>query len=303
MKGSISIIIGLGIAGLLGLVAVDSTNSDIVDPGDTAEDFHVYDVEEPYPLMAIVCQDNDFDCQYADPNLHTEVELPSCVRDALYQLTVAEYQKQIYEGPTPLSSVIGKVYRLTIPGDDRRYLYAYHLDLMPLYRGFSAVLLVHDTLTDTISSEPISIPIGNCQEYCPRPWIYFQDIDGDGNYEIIVLSGRHFGTECNDITLYGLSVEKDLSLRPRLEILTGIYAGRAFPGDRWEDRYGYVVRSIESGTSGTVNITVSLSRKNLEFGERILGFETYEIDSSGQYAKTEYQIVEEKYGHLFFPRE
>jgi hypothetical protein len=228
--------------GSLELAAADLIDRESMEAENPPEAYQIWDVSEPYPLTAIVCARNDFDCQHADPNLHTEVELPSCVRDALYQLTVAEYQKQIYEGSTPLSSVIGKVYRLTIPGDDRRYLYAYHLDLMPLYRGFSAVLLVHDTLTDTISSEPISIPIGNCQEYCPRPWIYFQDIDGDGSYEIIVLSGRHFGTECNDITLYGLSVEKDLSLRPRLEILTGIYAGRAFPGDRWEDRYGYVVR-------------------------------------------------------------
>lgn len=35
----------------------------------------------------------------------------------------------------------------------------------------------------------------------------------------------------------------------------------------------------------------------------ILGFETYELDSSGQYTKTEYQIVDERYGHLFIPRE
>jgi hypothetical protein len=279
---------------VFGSVLADGLKFDSDHLLEAQKDLHILDVSEPFPLTAIVCVNNDFDCQHADPNLHREVELPSPVRKAIYQRTLADYNKQIYEGPTPVSSVFGKVYRLTIPGDRRRHLYAYHLSLLPNDPGFKAMLLVHDPRTGRISPEPMFIQIENYPEYSPRPWIYFQDIDGDGTAEIFVLSGRHYGTCCNDITMYGLSVEKDLTLKIRLKVKTADSREGAWVG-KDENSIWYVVRTLRPGRLGTIHATISISKKRLEAGEWILGYETYKADASGRFARTASEIVDHEF--------
>ncbi len=295
MKRSIFILGILAGFGRSGSVLADGLKFDSDHLLEAQKDLHVFDVSEPFPLTAIVCVNNDFDCQHTDPNLHTEVELPSPVRKAIYQRTLADYNKQIYEGPTPLSSVFGKVYRLTIPGDRRRHLYAYHLSLLPIYPAFDAVLVVHDPCTDRISPELMVIPIENFQEYCPRPWIYFQDINGDGTVEIFVLSGRHYGTCANDITMVALSVGKDLTLKIRLKVKTAESTYGAAVGKGDEESDWYIVRTLRPGRPGTIQAMISISEKRLEPGEWILGYETYTADASGRYARTASQIVD----HMF----
>jgi hypothetical protein len=278
---------------IFGSVRADELELIPMDPEQEQTTFHIIDVPEPFPLTAIVCATNDFDCQHADPNLHTEVELPSPVQTVIYQLTLADYNKQIYEGPTPLSSVFGKVYRLTIPGD-KRYLYAYRMNLRPEYWWYTTVLVVYDPQTDLISPEPVLIPIGNNQDYCPRPWIYFQDIDGDGAAEIFVLSGRHYGAICNDITMYAFSVEIDLTLKIRLKVKTADSREGAREG---KDEYSiwYIVRTLRPGGPGTILTTISISEERLEPGEWILGYEDYTADASGMYARTASEIVDHKF--------
>ena len=230
------------------------------------------DVTAPVLETAIARADNDyaFEEPYRD-KASKLVPLPGPVRDKICETTLREFFSNFYETvkPKKYSELFGPVFRIDVPGREHLHLYVYKLHTIMHYYDF--VLLVHDSRTDKVTQEPCCfsgrwmygrwswIPIG-------KPLIDFDDLNLDGNAEVVFKERVHNGTELNAIVHHFLDIGGDLSLVPifRLEALS-------YHDFFNEGRPGYLVRTIEKPRPNRISVSVMVSPYPFEAPSKKIG--------------------------------
>lgn len=239
------------------------------------------DITAPALETAIARADNDY--AYEEPyrdKASKSVPLPGPVREKICQVTLENFLNTFYEGiePQKYSGLFGPVFRIRIPESDSLHLYVYVL------KGIGVVsdtfcLILHDIQTDKVTEEPRCfygrwmygrwpwIPIG-------KPFVGFDDLNLDGNPEVVFKERIHNGTVLNAIVHHFLHIGGDLSLVPifRLE-------ARSSHDFFNEGRPGYLVRTIEKLKPNRILLSVTVSADPFESGSKKIG--SVILESSG----------------------
>ena len=274
--------------------------------GDDEQELNHVWTPEPELATAIACLDNVYGEEHPDdPNRQQPVPLPAPVRAVICDLTLRTFAKELYEGPTQYADLFGPVHRLTILDNPDLHLYVYRLKRHPelSFRYYSFNLILHDVRTKAVSPVVLQAET-DFQNYCPAPWIRFQDVSGDEAMEILLLTGYHNGTSPDEVELHVLCVEGDLELREVLVLRTAIRMDYAWPGETWEEQRGYVVRTIEKVGPDCAHVMVSLSKDKMEEGESILGYEVWKTtgETGRMHKAAVNKIVEKDYRDVFRER-
>ena len=231
----------------------------------------------PSLTTAIARADNDYAFEepyktYGD----IDVNLPISVRNKICEVTLREFFNNNYETiePKKCSELFGPVFRIDVPHREYLHLYIYKLYTVMHYYDF--VLMLHDSRNDNITLSPARFSGKSMYGYWPtiplqRPYVKFEDINLDGNYEIVFKERIHNGTELNAIVHHFLHIDNDLSLVPifRLEACSHYsYLDGRQPG--------YLYRTIEKLNPNQIQINVSAStgqqeNKNKKIGYVVLG--------------------------------
>jgi hypothetical protein len=238
------------------------------------------DLTAPPLETAIVRPDNDYvfdgPCECKGSK---RAKLPAPVREKICEITLKAFQGRFFEGirPQKYSGLFGPVFRIRIPGRERLLLYVYIIN--GIGTGSDTMcLIVHDSRTDRVSPKPANFSgrwmYGRWAEVpISKPYVDFNDINLDGNCEIVFKERIHNGTALNAVVHHFLHINSDLRLVPILRL-------EKYGQNNWssvkngEDRY--VVRSIEKIGPGKINIRISLSADPFERGEREVGWAVLE---------------------------
>jgi hypothetical protein len=224
----------------------------------------------PPPLPAVIVRaDNDyvFNEPYEDKD-SKRVKLPEPVWKKMCQVTLKKFLGTFYEGikPQKYSGLFGTVFCINVP--DRQYLHLYVYFINGIGTDSDIIcLILYDCHRAKVSPQPHcfsgrwmygrwpAIPIS-------KPFIDFNDLNLDGNPEVVFKERIHNGTCLNAIVHHFLHIGGDLSLTPifRLESLSCGYDGRA----------GYLIRTIEKPEPN--QLLVRVSAKPQREGEKKVGY-------------------------------
>ena len=164
------------------------------------------DLNAPPLDTAIVRSDNDFAYQqpYEDANSRT-VQFPEAVRKKICKMNLEEFLSTGHEGPTKYSDLFGPVFRLQVPSPEHLHLYVCKMQRPHV---FKVVLIVHDTQTNRIATEP---NVSWHRWGLGRPFVYFDDLDQDGRSEVVVQGKCHYGTSAGSTFYQYFHIAEDLS--------------------------------------------------------------------------------------------
>ncbi len=243
------------------------------------------DVTPPPLKTAIIRADNDyvFNEPYEDKD-NKRVKLPEPVRKKMCQVTLKKFLGTFYEGikPQKYSGLFGPVFRIQVPEREYLHLYVYIMNGIGTDSDIICLIL-HDCHTNEVTPKPVcfsgqwmygrwsAIPI-------KKPFVDFNDLNLDGNPEVVFKERIHNGTALNAIVHHFLHIGSDLSLTPifRLEALSCGYDGRA----------GYLIRTIEKPEPNQILVRVSANR--FKEGEKNIGYVVFEsLDASSPFTVKE----------------
>jgi hypothetical protein len=202
------------------------------------------------------------------------VVLPETVRDKIYEVTLDYfYQNNFFEmlKPRKFSDLFGGVICRSIPGHKELTLYSYYMKTQRsiISSRSHSVFIVYDPNTDMVTSDPVICPHGNLKmdKNIPKSLVsYFEDINLDGNSEIIAKRGQHYGTQANSIYHTYYHIGTDLSLIP-------IICLEAWHSTAWRVPYAErgtyynVVRYIEPVQPNLIIVHTTLSLDPYEIGD------------------------------------
>lgn len=238
------------------------------------------DLTAPALETAIVRPDNDyvFNKPYEDED-SKRARLPGPVRKKVCEVTLKKFLGQFYDGikPQRYSGLFGPVFCIQVPDREHLLLYVYIIKGIGTYSD-TICLIVHDCVTDGVSPNPVcflgqwmygrwpGVPIG-------KPFVDFNDLNLDGNSEIVFKERIHNGTDLNAVVHHYLHINSDLCLIPilRLERYSyNHYSSMKDGGDR------YLIRSIEKISPGKINVRLSLSADPFKQGKEEVGYVLFE---------------------------
>lgn len=234
------------------------------------------DLTAPALETAIVRRDNDyvFNKPYEDAD-SKRVKLPGPVRKKVCEVTLRRFLGEFYEGikPQKYSGLFGPVFCIRIPDRENLLLYVYIINGIGTDSD-TMCLIVHDCDSGRVSPHPVcfsgrwmygcwpGVPIG-------KPFVDFNDLNLDGNSEIVFKERIHNGTDLNAVVHHFIHINSDLRLIPVLRLEK--YARNHFFSMK-DSRDRFLIRSIEKISPGKINVRVSLSADPLEQGEREVGW-------------------------------
>lgn len=231
----------------------------------------------PSLTTAIARVDNDY--AFEEPyktNGSIDVNLPISVRNKICEVTLREFFRNFYETiePKKYSELFGPIFRINVPHREYLHLYIYKLYTVMHYYDF--VLLLHDSRNNNVTLSPARFSGTFMYGRWPtipleRPYVKFEDINLDGNVEIVFKERIHNGTELNAIVHHFLHIDDDLSLVPIFHMETCSY--HSYLDGR---QPGYLYRTIEKLNPNQILINVSASTgpqgdKDPKIGSVILG--------------------------------
>lgn len=227
------------------------------------------DITPPLLETAIIRADNDyvFNEPYEDKD-SKRVNLPEPVRKKMCQVTLKMFLGTFYEGikPQKYSGLFGPVFYINVPEREYLHLYVYIIKGIGTYSDVFCLIL-HDCHAGEVTPNPVCFSgqwMYGCWPAIPtsKPFVDFDDLNLDGNPEVVFKERIHNGTALNAIVHHFLHIGGDLSLTPifRLEALSCGYDGRA----------GYLIRTIEKPEPN--QILVRVSANPLREGEKKVGY-------------------------------
>jgi hypothetical protein len=225
-----------------------------VPPGNRHPDLSV-----PPLLTAIARADNDCvpDEPYADRGAQ-QVSLPAAVRNKIHAVTLADFQSRNFEILTRLATRYGPVFRVTPPRASHRHLYVFKLrTVMDL---FDLVLILHDRRTDAVTPRPVRFSTRWMSRrkgwrLVKPPLVRFDDLDQDGQDEIVYQVRIHNGTMINAVAYHYLHVGHDTSLAEvfvRETRLVNLFAPAGDP-------HAFILRDIEKLGPGRIRLRTTLA--------------------------------------------
>jgi hypothetical protein len=107
------------------------------------------------------------------------------------------------------------------------------------------------------------------------PLVYLDDLNLDGNPEVVFKERIHNGTELNAIVHHFLHIGSDLSLLPVFRLEARSYHDHFMTG-----RPGYLIRTIEKQQSDRILIRVSVSDDPFKEGKMKVGHVVLESNDS-----------------------
>jgi hypothetical protein len=223
------------------------------------------------------------------------IVLPETVRDKIYEFTLDFfYQNNFFEmrKPRKFSDLFGGVICRSIPGYKELTLYSYRMNTqtcIPSNSNSSSVFIVYDPNTDMVTSDPVISRHGNLKmdKNIPKSLVsYFEDINLDGNSEIITKRGEHYGTQANAVFHTYYHIDTDLSLIP-------IVCLEAWHSTAWRVPYAErgtyynVVRYIEPVQPNQIVVHTTLSLDPYEIGDEEAGYVVLE----SQNASSPFEVI------------
>jgi len=231
----------------------------------------------PQKLTAIATADNDL---YFDENPPGEiVDVPSMVQSVFFNITRRAFMDYLGKckgldecGNITLEQFYGPILRIT--ESQNRFLYIFTLGWVGRNYYY---FVMYDKALDIISREPQSVPaqwveLGLLDE----PIVSFDDLDQDGQNELVFEERVHNGTTYNAAVYHYFRIGTDLSLNQIFWLET-----------RLQVPDGEIIRTIKKGKPGTLKMEISLhssNQKNQKLGEALYIQRSkdarYELDSS-----------------------
>ncbi|MHC4337600.1 MAG: hypothetical protein ACYSTG_06580, partial [Planctomycetota bacterium] len=231
------------------------------------------------------------------------VVLPETVRDKIYEVTLDYfYQNNFFEmlKPQKFSDLFSGVICRSIPGYKELTLYSYYMRTQrsTSHSYSSSVLIVYDPNTDMVTSDPPICRHGNLNmdKNIPKSLVsYFEDINLDGNSEIIAKRGEHYGTQANAVFHTYYHIGTDLSLIP-------IICLEAWHSTAWRvpyterGTYYNVVRYIEPVQANLIIVHTTLSLDPYEIGDEEAGYVVFESqNASSPFEAVSRTVLMERY--------
>jgi len=222
------------------------------------------------------------------------VVLPETVRDKIHEVTLDYfYENNFFEmlKPRKFSDLFGGVICRIIPSHKELTLYSYYMRTQRSIISSSShsVLIVYDPNTDMVTSDPAIYSHGNLKmdKNIPRSLVsYFEDINLDGNSEIIAKRGEHYGTQLNSIYHTYYHIDPNLSLIPI--ICLGAWHSTALRVPYTErGTYYNIVRYIEPVQSNQIIVHTTLSLDPYEIGDEEAGYVVLE----SQNASSPFEVI------------
>ena len=231
---------------------------------------------KPFP-MAIFRADNDyvFNEPYEDRDSE-RVKLPEPVWKKMCQVTLKKFLNTFYEGiePQKYSGLFGPVFHIRIPKHQCLRLYVYVMKGIGT-ESDTFCLILYNSLTDEATSKPVCFSgrwmYGNWP-WIPikKPFVDFNDLNLDGNPEIVFKERIHNGTELNAIVHHFLHVGSDPSLTPIFRLEKRSYH-HCFNDRFVTAKPGYIIRTIEKQKTNRILVRVSISEDPLTEGKMKVG--------------------------------
>jgi hypothetical protein len=222
------------------------------------------------------------------------IALPETVRDKIYEVTLDFFNQNSFHEmlkPRKFSDLFGGVSCCSIPSHKELILYSYYMNSQRSIASSlcHSVLIVYDPNTDMVTSDPAICRHGNLNMdmNIPKSLVSsFRDINLDGNSEIIVKRGEHYGTQANSIYHTYYHIGTDLSLIP-------IICLEAWQSTAWrvpyaeKGTYYNVVRYIEPVQPNLIIVHTTLSLDPYEIGDEEAGFVVLE----SQNASSPFEVI------------
>ena len=167
-----------------------------------------------------------------------------------------------------LDQFFSGVYAIRSP--DKFWVYAFGRG-EPEIGWSSYFFILYDSTNGRITPAPVQVlnSWGEDDEViCRRPFVSFDDVDGDGKKELVVRERTHNGTSYNACVRHYFNIGSDLSLSPKLAIEERSYLDVG--PDRDEE---WVVREVRRVSPDSLAITTYdsvVGRNRREVGEVLL---------------------------------
>jgi hypothetical protein len=160
--------------------------------------------------------DNDLSFStYAGPR----EPIPAPVRDKIYALAAeACFQLRAYSSDTlPLAHFYSGAFVIRRPEGSLVYVFARGSQFgWPTY-----FFIIYDSKTGRITPAPVAIFAkwaSGDDAVCHRPFVSFEDLNGDGREELVVRERTHNGTSYNACVRHYYDIGSDFSLFPKLAV-------------------------------------------------------------------------------------
>jgi len=243
----------------------------------------------PPPLKTAYAR-ADNDCAHREPYVDDAgeaVPLPDDVREKICAFTLAVFQATSYEAEQRYADLFGPVFRLNVPASE--HLCAYVWKINGVF-GFTFVILIHDMRTGAVTSEPVSTR--HRWWLYARPYVGFDDIDGDGGAEVVLSRVEHCGTDCTSTIYSYYHIEDDLSLvRVAVRESDMLATGSL----REHGGSGVVMREFENDGRNRLKLVIRLMDRKGKVPTRDIGWALFESKGPGQKfeVKERHVLVEE----------
>jgi hypothetical protein len=219
---------------------------------------------------AVVTKDNDFTID-AQP-VGKAVPVPPTVTHKIESLVDAAYARWKCQPGEECyykrDDFYGPVFRIAAPKGRELYVFRRKAPLGAEYFFF----ILFDPVTKKVTQEPAYIFakwIGCCGLELRKPLLSFEDVDRDGQEEVVIQEQVHNGTMYNAVVYHYYHVSADLVLSPILAVETQLL-------DLFtEDQGGIIIRTLEKLDKKQLRMHVFLdfpgsSSKRRELGEVVL---------------------------------
>ncbi|MCF7975631.1 MAG: leucine-rich repeat domain-containing protein [Phycisphaerae bacterium] len=238
------------------------------------------DLTRPALETAIVRSDNGYVLNepYEDEGSQ-RVPLPGPVRKKVCEVTLKAFLREFYEGiePQKYSALFGPVFCIRVPDREALLLYVY------LINGIGTLphticLITYDSDSGRAGPDLVCFSgqwMGTGWPLVPMgaPCVDFDDLDLDGQLEIVFKERIHNGNVLNAVVHHFFHVGSDLCLVPILRLEK--YTCSPF-SLRQDGRDRYLVRSVEKVGPGRIHVRVSLSADPFAQGEQGIGYILFE---------------------------
>jgi hypothetical protein len=236
---------------------------------DLLPENHHPDLTAPPLEAAVATMDRDLAPGGEGDPRGQRVPLPAGVRLRLEDAVLERFLERRYEGVTRYRDLFGPVSRSEIPGRSGLALFALAVSEIPGGRGESLALVLHDPATGRVNSRAAMVPAPlPDSSLLRRPFLRFEDLDGDGRSELSLPEVVHRGSELTWVVRHHFHPEDDLRLRPvlRLEEVTALG-----PPGRTQAGAPFLVRTIERAGARRIVVRATASSDPLRPGEREVG--------------------------------
>ena len=188
------------------------------------------------------------------------LELPTVVLDSICQYTLNKYTTTPYEEvyPMGLADLFGTISCSQMPHSDNLFLYTYTCRTTVTFSH--TVLIVYDSQTNRVSSRLLDFLDDDlCLLRGPR--FYFDDLNLDGQPELVTQDALHSGTQVNHACSTYWHMDENLSFVPIFRLKT--YGSASIPGRKYVDGSRYcTVASVQAVDPNTIAVTTSLALDN-----------------------------------------